>query len=311
MLTENLNLYRQQLMGLSIIFVLLYHLYVSSSFSDDLVMFKDGFIGVDFFLVLSGLGLCYSFNNNTLKRFYSRRITRIIPLFFLQVILYNTVFIIQHKTENPYEALLNLMSDMSMMTYFGYGGGKFFNWYVTAILILYILFPILYKLVEKTKTYSYIFVGLLSIIISANYSIEWRYDCLISRIPSFIFGIALYHSKDDKKQVRNILLVSLVFWIYAYTHCLSHFLISTLFAPVLLQFVCTWRQYVENRNTFVEKVMVWFGRYSYEIYISNAFTCSVVTKIPNLNIPILTIVYVVLSILFGFFFIMISRKYLR
>ena len=159
------------------------------------------------------------------------------------------------------------------------GGGKFFNWYVTAILILYILFPILYKLVEKTKTYSYIFVGLLSIIISANYSIEWRYDCLISRIPSFIFGIALYHSKDDKKQVRNILLVSLVFWIYAYTHCLSHFLISTLFAPVLLQFVCTWRQYVENRNTFVEKVMVWFGRYSYEIYISNAFTCSVVTTI--------------------------------
>lgn len=292
MLTENLNLYRQQLMGLSIIFVLLYHLYVSSSFSDDLVIFKDGFVGVDFFLVLSGLGLCYSFNNNTLKRFYSRRITRILPLFFLQVILYNTVFIIQHKTENPYEALLNLVSDMSMMTYFGYGG-SFFNWYVTAILILYILFPILYKLVEKTKTYSYIFVGLLSIIISANYSIEWRYDCLISRIPSFIFGIALYHSKDDKKQVRNILLVSLVFWIYAYTHCLSHFLISALFAPV------------------VEKVMVWFGRYSYEIYISNAFTCSVVTKIPNLNIPILTIVYVVLSILFGFFFIMISRKYLR
>ena len=123
MLTENLNLYRQQLMGLSIIFVLLYHLYVSSSFRDDLVVFKDGFVGVDFFLVLSGLGLCYSFTNNPLKRFYSRRITRIIPLSFLQVILYNTVFIIQHKTENPYEALLNLMSDMSMMTYFGYGGG--------------------------------------------------------------------------------------------------------------------------------------------------------------------------------------------
>ena len=110
-------------MGLSIIIVLLYHLYVSSFFSNDFVLFKDGFIGVDFFMILSGLGLCYSFNSNTLKSFYIRRAVRILPLFLIQAILYNAAFIFQQKIEISYEVLLNLFYDMSMMTYFGYGGG--------------------------------------------------------------------------------------------------------------------------------------------------------------------------------------------
>ena len=191
------------------------------------------------------------------------------------------------------------------------GGGKFINWYVTAILFLYLFFPLLYKYVEKAKTFAYLLVVILSILLLSNCSFEWRYDCFISRLPSFIFGISLYHSKGDKQKIGSLLFVSFAFWIYAYTHDLSHFLISALIAPLLLPFICTWSSFNNKTTNVVKSVLAWCGKYSYEIYISNAFTCSAVTKIPNISTPILIIGYIGFSILFGFFFIILSKKILR
>lgn len=72
---------RRLFMGIAIVMVVLYH---SMGTYDNRVirmMFYPGFLGVDIFLLLSGYGLCNSYNQNSLHTFYKHRITRLVPLF--------------------------------------------------------------------------------------------------------------------------------------------------------------------------------------------------------------------------------------
>lgn len=79
---------RKELMGISIICVLLYHLYCACLPSETLAVFKYGYIGVDFFLILSGFGCCFAYEKYNLSTFYKRRFKRILPLFWVQALFY-------------------------------------------------------------------------------------------------------------------------------------------------------------------------------------------------------------------------------
>src|SRR5574344_1539362 len=80
---SDISRYRKPLMGMAILFVMLFHIpmhhwclmYPVSNI---------GNYGVDIFLFLSGIGLWYSWeNNNSLKRFFHRRFWRVYPEYFI------------------------------------------------------------------------------------------------------------------------------------------------------------------------------------------------------------------------------------
>lgn len=70
--------------GIAILFVVLYHLYCRTGLGV-VAPFSKGAIGVDIFLFFSGYGLCYSYEKNTLKKFYWRRFKRILPMFWVNL----------------------------------------------------------------------------------------------------------------------------------------------------------------------------------------------------------------------------------
>lgn len=92
--------YRSELMGIAIIWVILYHLILTQNspysfgFLDSIL--GNGYGGVDIFLYLSGFGLVRSWNkclqqnhSHAINLFYKRRILRLAPTYIFICILYS------------------------------------------------------------------------------------------------------------------------------------------------------------------------------------------------------------------------------
>ena len=84
----DISRYRGELMGLAIIFVVLFH--VGLPREDAFFGLKRmGNIGVDFFLFLSGMGLWFSWTKHpSLRKFYLRRFLRVYPTWLFMACLY-------------------------------------------------------------------------------------------------------------------------------------------------------------------------------------------------------------------------------
>ena len=81
-----LSEFRGTVMGFSIILIVLYHFLGKGGVTavDKIfrLIFSQGYVGVDFFMVVSGLGLTYSMmKDENLKTYYIKRWVRIFPVF--------------------------------------------------------------------------------------------------------------------------------------------------------------------------------------------------------------------------------------
>ena len=84
----NISKYRGELMGLAILFVMLFH--VSVPRTDAFFGIRRmGNIGVDMFFFLSGIGLWYSWTRNAdAMNFFKKRLLRIYPAWLILASLY-------------------------------------------------------------------------------------------------------------------------------------------------------------------------------------------------------------------------------
>ena len=150
---------RTCLMGIAMIFVLIYHAFCWSY--NPIGPFNIGYCGVDVFLFLSGFGLCLSYEKNTLGQFYKHRFFRIFPLYAISVCI---AYIICWK---QWSFLIFLENLTSLGFYIDRGVNRF-DWYINALITLYLLFPIFY-FISKLKYISLIIIT--SVVILVMYHI--------------------------------------------------------------------------------------------------------------------------------------------
>lgn len=187
---------RKELMGIAILMVLLYHLCCWPQWNNPLRIFGHWFFGVDLFLFLSGLGLCFSYEKYKIKYFYYRRFIRIIPLYWfctIGIYLYSTFLL---NNEYTLKQILYSLSTLS----FWINTGKEPNWYVSSLIFFYLTFPILFTIVKKAPNISFLLVFIFGLLILKYTEIKWYHDCFISRLPIFMFGIIFYHTIKKKNQ---------------------------------------------------------------------------------------------------------------
>ena len=134
--------YRTELMGCSILGIILFHWYENcmihgKSINFILHLFSLGNRFVEVFLILSGMGLYYSFKKQeNIKTFYLRRITKLLPTYLILGIPYWIYF----------DCFLNKMNigqvfiDISFISFITEGNRRF--WFIGLILGLYLFFPI-------------------------------------------------------------------------------------------------------------------------------------------------------------------------
>ena len=144
---EDISKYRQELMGIGIVGVLLSHLVTVGGFDTNnmlvifLLLFKQ-LVYTQGFLFLSGFGLYFSLSKNS--DFFSYLKRRVNRLYIPFVMITIPFFIIQVITrEESIWCLLGRLTTVSFWLEGNYSG----MWYVAISMMLYIIWPFYYKMI--------------------------------------------------------------------------------------------------------------------------------------------------------------------
>lgn len=312
-LIDTFNRRRTELMGVAILLVLLYHLYCASYHHEGLKVFQYGFIGVDFFMVLSGYGLCFAYKKYDIKRFFLRRFVRILPLFWIQALVYVVSIILLHRFNVAVfsDKTIDVWLLVKIFTTYSFweGGDQFFNWYVSAILFLYLIFPLFLYVARKMRVFAFVLVCIFAYLTLSLFQVEWQLDCFVSRIPMFMFGILCYKDINCKGKIESMLLVSVFFWVLLTAYGQSVFYMVSSVSVVLMFVIGNVLQSEIIINNRVRNILLFCGKHSYEIYISNYFTMTAVKLLFHSQKDIfgIVILYLVSSVIFAFGVIQLSR----
>lgn len=235
---------RSFLMGIAIIWVFMLHSPKSGlSILDFISSF--GWCGVDIFIFLSSIGLCYSLNKNpSTISFVKRRFIRIIPTWLVVLIGVHVIgaIVVFIKPELPFYYPHSPYQLICWYTGIGYwisdfvSGQKyeyFYEWYIPTLLLFYSFAPYLFK--QGKKTLVVLFV--LSVIITelmSFYQVLYYLHFTYQRIPIFILGFIVYryssllvaNSKENRLLMKVIIVLFFASLFLLFLKCSSGFVIS-------------------------------------------------------------------------------------
>lgn len=193
-------------------------------------VFKEGYIGVSFFFILSGFILAYNYQEGILKRqksiqaFYQARFARIFPIhlltFIISVPLSYKLFL-EDISLWTFQAFTNITLTQSFIPlkriYFSFNAP---SWSISNEMFFYLAFPFLILLLSRIKKLkNFVIVAiiagipLLTLLIAENYYHQLFYISPFIRIVDFIIGIlifSLYKRFLEKKRNINFDLVEVI-----------------------------------------------------------------------------------------------------
>lgn len=230
---ELLSKYRKAIMGFAALWIWVFHEWVVVFHSPTLSWLevfirRIGFLGVDIFFFLSGIGLVNSLKRHSIPQFYYRRVRRII-LPFLAVALIR--FVNEHWTVSQ---LLGNISGINFYTKSIYS----FLWFVPAIVTLYLLFPLYHRLFSSASnkvvfTLSVLIIWLI-FSIALNGTLRSDLYGFTNRLPVFFVGcLCGWLSQKRKYQFEKStwILLLLVLGLGLYLSWLTNFKGMPLLVP--------------------------------------------------------------------------------
>jgi len=297
---EDLSNFRQSLMGIGILGVLIAHWFGFQHINDGTFYLLSSYfcrlVFTEGFLFLSGFGLYCSYRKNENARgFYSRRIKRLIIPF---LILSMPVYLFRYYLDASY-SFYDFLTQITTV-YFWIKGNFYGMWYISLSVLLYIVFPLFYKFLFISSKHIFLrFLALLFLLMSFNYVLQKfsanYYNLLeigISKIPIFMFGIYagyLCSNKiiSDKKYLQVFFSMALLYIILSLFK--QNYWIMNLCGQfqklVFIPLICATLRLTSSSTigTGVMYVLNFFGKYSLELYIVHLHTY-LVFSIMNLNL---------------------------
>ena len=267
--------YRSELMGIAMLWVMLFHCFWVSIDQPLLKAFKEiGFCGVDIFIVMSGMGQYVSLaKSGRLKDYYFRRLLRILPAYWLVVGVYGLVLRLLQRTSLTMVAL-----NLSTLQYWlGTEGG--FNWYVPALLVFYLLAPFYVRLLRRCR--SGMLLTLCSFPVSYVLS-DWvlrnglgHLSDFLYRLPAFAIGCLLGRLLTEERTDEDrallwgclgafglLLAYIRVKGLYYISYC---YIVTAVMVPLCVLFSLVLRRL----PALVSRFLRLMGVYSLEIYLIN------------------------------------------
>lgn len=183
---QSLKENRSLIMGFAIFYVAFYHIpWIDRAPWIDF-LHDIGYLGVDVFLFLSGMGLCHSVKKRGREGYLRQRCKRIFPGLMPFLVLWSLVMLGLH--------VLSFKEFFGSVTLLGwwFGQKKQLNWYFSAVWFFYFLGALLYRpVVEGKKPLLWVvFVSWLSFI--AQWLSPYHYHAeAFTRVPVFLAGMLL------------------------------------------------------------------------------------------------------------------------
>ena len=190
---QELSRYRGAIMGFAALWIYVFHIW-NPIFDNypllhrwEVFLKTIGFSGVDLFFFLSGLGLVHAIGRQDLPTFYRRRLSRVLPPYFL------TATAIALTGGWSLELYLKNLTGWNFYTENIYS----LLWFVPAILTFYLIFPLYYRGFEKWGR-PFLLTGCaigVWLALSLGLKNTLRYDLygFTNRIPVFLLGVLAGH----------------------------------------------------------------------------------------------------------------------
>ena len=275
---------RGELMGIATLAVLIHHVYTGLRVPLMPVIPYLGYSGVDIFLFLSGFGLCYGYGKyKSVSKFYRRRFSRIYPT-YLTVIIIGALFFYS------YSILDILILSTGIGYYLPIFGVQSFDWYIPAIYVFYLCFPIIYYFVNRNMKWGIIILlcSLIPFLLKiAGFCHNYAFQAL-PRIPIFVVGViagVFYNKRRNSNMpslsptVRVIMEVTAVIGLIAYVFIMNgypyRFLMDTMLAwyPLIIiipGFCLLISRVLDKMPKIICVVLSFIGGISLEIYLLQA-----------------------------------------
>ncbi len=187
-----LSKYRSELMGVAMLWVMLFHARDLDFGVEILNLFRGaGFGGVDIFILLSAMGLSMSLDRKEQEygTFMARRARRILPAYYLVMIPY-TLFCIWQGTASG----STLVWNCGLLSYW-VGSKGAFNWYISGIMLFYALTPWCYRKLKTSEHRERLVAGGTVVCLAACQILMrdgyWNHMDVVYRIPVFFLGLLL------------------------------------------------------------------------------------------------------------------------
>lgn len=291
----NISESRGILMGIATLIVAFFHCYsyhferiITNNSIADFFYFlrKMGNIGVDIFLFLSAIGLYFSFSKaSSIKNFYKKRIIRIVP----SIIIVASIYYLIKGVD-----ILSFIKGVTLTSFYIDGIRDF--WYFALIIVLYFIYPLLFKIIEK-KDYKgliiMLFVSIMSTVLLMNLMPTYysKIEIALTRIPVFLIGIYVGKQVMLKKEIPELSMIAFFIIFLASNIVLYNFKISPYiyvryiycFLGISIVFLIS---YLHSRIKFQrsDKFLIYIGTYSMEVYLIFEKLCLAVKGIKNMPI---------------------------
>ncbi len=261
-------------------------------------LINGGDAGVSLFFVLSAFSLCYAMDarkneQNIIRNFYMRRFFRIVPLFYLMMLMYwirdAAVFNVLHPAS---EVLINasLLFNLvpSCITGFVWA-----SWTIGVIALLYLIFPLIHKYIRSLYGALALFVASVLIAWGWSYFVKnygvaigyltpddisfvWGFGFL-QHLPVFVCGMVIYHlffdylvrmNQKSRQMYGSMLLLLFVIF---YGILLTDSMQDIIWGKKILQGICfsllVLGLALNPFRFLVNTKTVYLGRTSYSMYL--------------------------------------------
>jgi|CZKI01.1.fsa_nt_gi peptidoglycan/LPS O-acetylase OafA/YrhL len=259
-----------ELKGAAILLVILYHAGGVLVWQN----FLHGDVGVDLFVILSGVGLALGSRVQSAGDFLFRRLLRIFPAYWivLTVCLWaNMHFLL--LTYSPFNIVIHYLGIQALFgDFFGFGINDSF-WFVTLIVGLYLIYAPLRRVLVRPDLVV-LWGGAISAVVAYAYFLPGQSGCfghIGLRLPGFFFGLlagALLRDGHLEIPLSPALAAGLVLLIYVpYTHGIIFYSEITAFA-LAMGYIFLWREKAPAGLVGpTSRCLRFFGKYSLEIFL--------------------------------------------
>lgn len=270
--------------------------------------------GVDMFLFLSGMGLTCSLENekwkDNLLEWYKRRFSRIlIPYLLFAIPFYAIIVLLNHQN------VVDYFLKISTLSYWLNGWGL---WYVALLIPLYLLTPIIVRLVTGSNSVIWlagliIFAVLFAIVPVPEKSALRNVQFCIERLPSFYLGIYMWRAIRKAKKISLWGVLGIPIIVYVVLYVLNHTLYThfSLFWLTSLPLLTIGSLLLKNGG-YLRCISNFMGEISLESYCTNVIVPSLFIRIFHLQMsPAWYILIVVVCILLSVVINRIAKSVLK
>lgn len=292
--------YRNAIFGVAALWIVLFHgvslTNIDNQIDEKYFLISQtlhmGNVAVDMFIVLSGMGLYYSFSKKPrLGDFYVKRLVRVYVPYLLMTLPYILYYFLNKEIAVEKQIDLPLMIKAILTVNFWTGESSPIDfWYVSLILVLYLLYPLIFLFLfrpvkgkmsqGKAEFIRFLILTLFTIGVAVliAYCFKDAYAILsraLSRITAFVIGCYIGKLVKEKKKFSIIFLIlSVAIFVGAYYMYVGETaILKGIWARyygsltgIALVFIFS-QLFIPLSYFKLDKILGFFGKFSLEIYI--------------------------------------------